>query len=468
MKIIEFLLLAFFCFSIYSQTNFSNDKKIAEILSRLPEKNNRAILIFDPETKDTIYKENIFKQLIPASNTKIFTTAAVYHYLGKNYTINTQIRGDKINKADSILKGNLYLKGYGNGIFTTEQLDAMINDFLKTGIKNIEGNVIGDDTFFDSLYSRKDWIEEERSMLSLPPVSALNLNRNEVIITLEPDRYTGKVNIATNPEGNFIKIINNVKLSGLKSKPKISTAFNGGVLEIYVSGSFWKKSRSRSYSIYVSSPPLFASSYLYHKLINLGIKISGIPAIGETPQNTVVYAEDKLPVKEMLSIINKRSNNFLAECLFKIIGAEFVGGKGNSFYSAQAINSMIEDLDISGGTSLVDGSGISRGNLTTAASICGLLENIYFNDSVYEDFYNTLSVAGNDGTLADRKNNRKYNYIFHGKTGTLRGVSSLSGYLSTEKGNELIVSIIFNFTKGSSELYKNTEDLIIEYLAETK
>lgn len=468
MKIIEFLLLAFFCFSIYSQTNFSNDKKITEILSRLPEKDNRAILIFDPETKDTIYKENIFKQLIPASNTKIFTTAAVYHYFGKNYTINTQIRGDKINKADSILKGNLYLKGYGNGIFTTEQLDAMINDFLKTGIKNIEGNVIGDDTFFDSLYSRKDWIEEERSMLSLPPVSALNLNRNEVIITLEPDRYTGKVNISTNPEGNFIKIINNIKLSGLKSKPKISTAFNGGVLEIYVSGSFWKKSRSRSYSIYVSSPPLFASSYLYHKLINLGIKISGIPTIGETPQNTVVYAEDKLPVKEMLSIINKRSNNFLAECLFKIIGAEFVGGKGNSFYSAQAINSMIEDLDISGGTSLVDGSGISRGNLTTAASICGLLENIYFNDSVYEDFYNTLSVAGNDGTLADRKNNRMYNYIFHGKTGTLRGVSSLSGYLSTEKGNELIVSIIFNFTKGSSELYKNTEDLIIEYLAETK
>ena len=126
---------------------------------------------------------------------------------------------------------------------------------------------------------------------------------------------------------------------------------------------------------------------------------------------------------------------------------------------------FLKDNNIySEGTSIVDGSGISRYDLVTVGAIVGVLEKIYFDLKNYEDFYNSLSVAGVDGTLRHRMQSSPAENEFHGKTGTLNGVSSLSGYLKTMKGEDLIVSMIFDFDKKGANYYRGMENEIVEIL----
>ncbi len=166
-----------------------------------------------------------------------------------------------------------------------------------------------------------------------------------------------------------------------------------------------------------------------------GVEINSrrnVRKMGETPLTAQLLLEEKIELRELIKIINKNSNNFLAECLFKTIGAVASSKQGNSFYSTQAILTFIEDNGIySEGTSIVDGSGISRFDQITVGAIVGLLERMYFDIKNFDDYYNSLSIAGVDGTLNERMYNTTAENNFRGKTGTLNGVSSLSGYLET-------------------------------------
>ena len=201
---------------------------------------------------------------------------------------------------------------------------------------------------------------------------------------------------------------------------------------------------------------------LEKKLIESGISVQGNVQTGETPESAIMICQSSINLSRLIQMINKHSDNFLAECLFKTIGATASGKQGNSFFSTQTILNFIEDNAIySYGSSIVDGSGISRFDQITVSAIVGLLEKMYFDLKNFPDFFNSLSIAGVDGTLADRMN-RSIN--FRGKTGTLNGVSSLSGYLTTKNEDELIISIMFEFESGGTRRYRNVQDKIVEIL----
>jgi len=114
---------------------------------------------------------------------------------------------------------------------------------------------------------------------------------------------------------------------------------------------------------------------------------------------------------------------------------------------------------------VVDGSGISRFNQITVGAIAGILEKMYFDLKNYEDFYNSLSIAGIDGTLKGRLTGTPAENNMRGKTGTLNGVTSLSGYLTSLNGEDIIISIIFEFEKGSWNYYRSIQDRIAETVA---
>ena len=171
----------------------------------------------------------------------------------------------------------------------------------------------------------------------------------------------------------------------------------------------------------------------------------------------------------LLNLINKNSDNFYAECLFKTLGSVYSGQQGNSFFSTQAILNYIDDNSIySKGTTIVDGSGISRFDQVTAGALVGLLEKVYFSIKQFDDFSNSLSIAGVDGTLKKRMIGTSAENNFRGKTGTLNGVTSIAGYVTTADDDDLIVCMMFEFTQGGSNKYKNIQDRIIKILAEWK
>ncbi len=397
-------------------------KQIDNLLTSLPLSTVPAIIIYNPQTRDTIYSINATETMIPASNTKLFTTAAALNLMGENYNLSTKIFTDGKIK-NGILDGNLFIKGYGNSVFTEQDLKKMIRELKVKGIKKIRGNVIGDDSFFDEDYFRDDWIIDELDNVNLPAISALVLDRNRM-----PVRE--KVRIR----------------KGRRMRIKYINAYKN-----------------------VSNPPLYAAQVLKKDLARNGIKVFGIAEKGITPAKAKILSESGILLKDLIKIINKHSDNFLAECLFKTIGAVYAHTQGNAFYSTQAVMKFIKDNGIySDSTSLVDGSGLSRYDFVTVGAIAGVLEKMYFDQKNFQAYLNSLSIAGVDGTLRYRMIGTPAENNFHGKTGTLSGISSLSGYLIRPNGNDLIVSILFHYQYDSANYYRGIENRIVEELAEWK
>ena len=386
-------------------------QKIEDLLNDVPSGTKTAIMIYNPLTEDTVLSINPAEEMIPASNTKLFTSAVALDLMGGNYLLSTKILSEDNDLSDGTIDGNIFIKGFGNPMFSSDDLEELVNKLVESGLKKVTGDVIGDDTYFDNVYSRDDWINDERANVKLPAISALVVDRN--------------------------------RTTTIKKR----------------------RGRYRTYFVNIKNPPLFAAQKLKEKLISLGVEVKGDPVSSKVSDSAKILVESSIPLKDVLQQMNKKSDNFLAECLFKNIGAVYSGQQGNSFYSTQAILSYIRDNGIfSKGTQIVDGSGISRFDKVTAGSLTGLLEKVYFNVNYFKDFYESLSIAGVDGTLEDRMIGTPAENNFRGKTGTLNGVSSLSGYLTTSNGDDLIVCIIFEFTKGGARKYRNIQDSIVETL----
>lgn len=416
MKILSTVfILTFYHCSVVAEVPEKIIKEIYDLISEIPASTKMAIMIYDPLTQDTLISINSSESMIPASNTKLFTTATALELMGGDHLLSTKLFADDDDLSDSTIDGNIYIKGFGNPAFTTEDLEELINQLYQSGLRKVTGNVIGDDTYFDDVYSRDDWISEERANVKLPPISSLVIDRNRTVVTKK------------------------------------------------------RKGRYRNYFVNIENPPLFAAKTLKEKLISYGIEVEGKYLSGQTSDNAKVLVESSIELRELLKTINKNSDNFYAECLFKTLGSAYSGQQGNSFFSTQAILNYIEDNSIySTGTKIVDGSGISRFDQVTAGALVGLLEKVYFNLKQFDDFYNSLSIAGVDGTLQRRMIGTSAENNFRGKTGTLNGVSSLTGYVTTADNDDIIVCMMFEYTKGGASKYRNIEDKIIEILASWK
>jgi len=407
-SILFFLILSSQIFCISKE---ELKKQIEDLLSAIPASTKVGILIYNPILRDTLFQVNHSMSMIPASNTKLFTTAVALSNLGGDFKISAKIFTDDFDIKDGAINGNLYIKGYGNSTLTQYDIERMVYEIKFKGITRIMGNIIGDDTYFDDVYKRDDWIADETANVKLPPISALTVDRNRKLIQKRRGR------------------------------------------------------RIRTTVVAIENPPLNAASILRSKLIENGIEAGKAAKVGETPERVLLLSESGIQLSELIKQINKHSDNFLAEGLFKTIGAEASQDQGNAFYSTQAILDFIEDNGIySTGTAVVDGSGISRFDQITPGAIVGLLEVMYFDVNNYNDFYNSLSIAGIDGTLRNRMQGSLAENNFHGKTGSLNGVTSLAGYLKTSTNEDIIISIIFEYQKGGSDYYKSIEDDIIKAL----
>ncbi|MGE5401393.1 MAG: D-alanyl-D-alanine carboxypeptidase/D-alanyl-D-alanine-endopeptidase [Ignavibacteriales bacterium] len=443
-------------------------RKIEEILRTVPSGTKYGVMIYNPVTKDTLYDRNATETIKPASNEKLFTTGVAFALMGGDYKISTKLFTDDPNLSDGVINGNLYIKGFGNSLFTDRDIDTMVQQLATMGIHNITGRVIGDDTYFDDVYHRKDWILEEISSVVLPPVSAIVINRNKVQFSLSASsKVGGIINSSVSPYCSLIKVRVNARTTRSRSTISISQHFSKDSYEFVISGGLRRRSHMIWYSAEIENPPLFAAYLLQDRLISSGITVMQHPSAGAAPEKVTEIMARSITLRDLSKIVNKHSDNYLAECLFKTVGAYYSHAQGNSFYATQAVTSFLNNNDInSSGISVVDGSGLSHYNQVTVAAIVELLEKIYLNNKIYPDYFNSLSIAGVDGTLRGRLIGTSAENNFHGKTGTLNGVIALSGYLTLRNNEELIVSIIFEFDKGSPHKYRSLQDRIIKTLVD--
>lgn len=401
------ILIAVFTFELFAKDP-DLVRRIESVLAKLPASTNVGIMVYDPLLRDTMFVRKHKQSMIPASNTKLFTSAVALDLLGGDFELRTTIYANENSFNGEVINGNLYIKGYGNSLFRESDLNNMVEYIHQIGVKHIKGGIIGDDSYFDDIYTRDDWILDENATVKLPPVSALVIDRNR--------RQT--------------------------------------------------RSGRRSYTVHIDNPAQYIAQQLRNKLLEKGIKVDSPASKGITPSNVFEIVSSKTPLTRVLNLVNKSSDNYVAECLFKTIGAEASKHQGTAFYATQAVLNFIDENGIFfTGTTVVDGSGISRFNVATIGSIIGVLERMYFDLNNFEDYYNSMSIAGVDGTLRTRMNNTIGENNVRGKTGTLRGVSALSGYVTTAAGDDLIFAMIFEFTRGSADLHRNIQDEICLLLA---
>ena len=184
MKILATLFFIIFSLNrVLAETPEKIIQEIGNIISEVPASTKMAILIYNPLTQDTLVCINHTETMIPASNTKLFTTATALELMGGDHLLSTKIMADDDDVSDGIIDGNIYIKGFGNPTFSSYELESLVNQLYQSGLRTVKGNVIGDDTYFDDVYSRDDWISEERANVKLPPISALVIDRNRTIIT---------------------------------------------------------------------------------------------------------------------------------------------------------------------------------------------------------------------------------------------------------------------------------------------
>ena len=215
---------------------------------------------------------------------------------------------------------------------------------------------------------------------------------------------------------------------------------------------------------YVTDPSLWAAGKLTTLLRNAGIKVTHSPARGTVPATaTLTYTESSAQLGRLLAAMNKPSDNFLAEELLKGLGASF-GGAGTTAAGADVANQCLKSIGVTKGFRIRDGSGLSYANKLSAHALIKILGAMTKRKD-FKVFWNSLSVAGVDGTLKDRMKDTKAARNVHAKTGTLSAASSLSGYVTSTNRHALAFSILMNGSGLPLARAHAAQDAIAEILA---
>jgi serine-type D-Ala-D-Ala carboxypeptidase/endopeptidase (penicillin-binding protein 4) len=410
-----------------------------------------------------IYAKNADLPLIPSSNLKVLTTAAAITFLGSDYRYRTYIYGGPIDPWRGVMQSSLYLVGSGDPTFTepfmaspTEVLEKFAERLYARGLRRIKGDVIGDDSVFDRDFVGKGW--KSRYILDhyAAECGGLSINGNLLQISITPGGTT------IFPPSPAFQIVNKAQPGGWG---ELKITRESDTNKIVITGS--TGGGNRGGLITVHNPPLFTTSSFGRILRNQGIYISGSVRLIDAHSYKYTYDNfiplccyESIPLYDIARRLNKESDNFLAQQLFRTVGA-VKKGKGTRANSEAAIKEFMQKAGVSTeGLQMADGCGLSSLNRVTPRQLAEVLDYMYFQKEG-KKFMTTLPQAGVDGTLKYRLSGTK---VF-AKTGTINENSSLSGYVATPHGQTVVFSIITNNHKFGQGMYKDLEDRIVSAIA---
>lgn len=396
-------------------------------------------------------------RLHPASNMKLLTGAAALETLGENYKFSTEVLSDGTVKA-GMLSGDLYLKGKGDPTLLKQDFDVFAKDLAARGIKKINGNLIGDDTWYDDVRLSQDITWTDESYYYAAQVSALTASPNAdydagtVIVEAHPNSIVGEpAKIKVLPETDVVNIINRSKTVAAGEVKDITIERQHGSNNIIIEGTVPAGGTVTREWIAIWEPSYYALDLFKTSLEEQGIKFVGKHKItlGKTPSDAQLLTfKNSMALKELFIPFMKLSNNGHAEVLAKEMG-KVVYGEGSWEKGLQVIEENSEEMGLNMETIMIrDASGMSHVNLIPSNEVTNLLVAVQ-NEPWYKTFLSSLPVAGisdrfTGGTLRNRMKTEPTVGNVKAKTGTLTAVSALSGYATTKDGELLTFSILIN------------------------
>lgn len=425
------------------------------------------VCVYDLTDKQELYNYRADKLSRPASNMKILTVATALAQLDYNEPFRTEVWYKGVIEQDTLV-GDLYVIGGFDPEFNDESMDSLIEEIASLPFSVIHGQVYGDVSMKDSLHWGSGWLWDDTPAAFQPYMSPLMFNKGAANFKIIPTEPGEPAAIVCEPRSTYYELINETQ-TRTSSAGKFSVdrnwLENGNT--ITVKGNIDGR-KSKSINLY-SSQDFFMHTFM-ERLAEKGIetKESYAFSVFEQDSTAIQVTHWETSIQKVVREVMKESDNLGAEALLCKLAVNYSGEQKVSWEEGlKAVRRFIRSIGNDPDRyKIADGSGLSNYNYITPALIVDILKYSYSNTRMFQRLYRSLPIGGMDGTLKYRmrKGTKSYNNVC-AKTGTVTGISSLSGYLKTGNEHHIAFSIINQNHLKASEARK-LQDLICEILCE--
>ncbi len=439
------------------------------------------VVIKSLKTGEFLYLRNEHKGFMPASNMKLFTTAAALLKCGPEYQFTTRLFYRGTLSSAGVLNGDLIIKGVGDPTLSgryadgnpTKVFESWADSLATKNITQINGSIIGDDNYFVDEGMGAGWSWDYESDYYAAQVSALSFNDNCMDIFFTPGDSLDKLStFRLQPDCQYVSVVNQVITADRANGTDIRYNRTRGGNKVVCSGTIFLGEKEKHDWFSVENPTLYAANIFKQVLKSKNIAVAGEAADLDDLGN-YQYSDDSVHVlasypspqlREIVTTINKVSQNLYAELLLRVVGKEF-GGEGSASKGAEVEENLFALMGIDPAQiDIADGSGLSRLNLVTPMSIVKLLSYMR-QQPAGKVFHESLPIAGVDGTIKSRMAGTAAQGNVRAKTGYVDKARALSGYVTTLDGEELAFSMIVNNYTVPTGLANQIQDTICERLA---
>ncbi len=466
-------------FLLISLIIFPQDKNsIAEKLDNLLSKNFfestlASVDVYDLTGNKIVYQKNNKYLMHPASNIKILTSSAGLFFLGPDYYFETTLYY-KGEIEDGILNGDIYVVGGFDPDFSIYDLDYFVDAIDSLGIKEINGNLFADVSRMDTMYWGEGWMWDDDPSTDAPYLSSLNINLNSVDVFLLGMEVGKKAQVILNPHSDYFEIYNETLTipPGEDNSYFISRDWMNKKNTIIAVGKINKRTHisgeEKPISLNVFKPDLYFLTLFKETLERKRIKVKGSLDNFWLPYGAIHVRTFSRPFAEVIKRVNKVSSNLNAEMVLYAMAEKYFGKPATSKNGIKVINNLISMAGMNPEKyRLVDGSGLSHYNLVSAELMLAVLKYMYYEEpDLYEVLIESFPIAGVDGTLGRRMGESIAENKVKAKTGTISGVSALSGYITSRSGKLLAFSILMQNFVNNTSTARTFQDEICKILAE--
>lgn len=413
------------------------------------------VLVKSLRSGEVIYSRDARKEFVPASNMKLVTAASALAVLGPEYRFRTTVTAAG-PVVDGVLRGALVVRGTGDptlsGRFATDARDtfrAWADSLRARGVTRVAGGIIGVDSAFAGPSLGAGWAWDDLDEGYAAEFGALQFNEGVVEVQLMPSRTVGDPGVAVlNPPTQYVHIDNRSTTTRPGTLANLHVSRDASGPGITITGAIPTDTPYVTLTVAVRDPTAYYLAVLRETLRGAGVAIEGqaLPA-DEWPADrtleSTLFVYSSPPLREVLPGMMKPSQNWIAETLLRAVGME-ARREGSVAMGAAATDSVLRGWNLpASGLRMADGSGLSRYDLVTPELLVDLL--IHLRQGPFgEILYASLPVAGMDGTLVRRMTIAPLRGNVRAKTGSLTGIRSISGYLTTAAGEPLVFSVLVN------------------------
>ena len=447
--------------------------RIAQVLQKTElEPAMIGIKVTSLDTGRVLFEENANKLLRPASNMKLYTIAAALDRLSPDYRFVTSVYATAKPDAAGLVHGDLTIYGRGDPSIAArfnagnyfKGIDDLAARIVAAGVKRVEGDLVGDETYFVGPQYGAGWEWEDLQWWYGAEVSALTVNDNALDLSIKPGAQVGApAVVTTGPPDPLLTIVNKILTGARNSRREIMVYRGLGGDELEIRGSIPLDDRGYSGGLGISRPALLFCYLLRASLAQRGVTFSGKtrtlgpvlfawakPEIDSTGLVELTNLQSP-PLSLVAANTLKPSQNLYTELVLRTLGKVSAApatpanaNRTSEEAGIEVVKLFLREAGITPSTLvLTDGSGLSRNDMITAAATLQLLT--YMHRHRYAaTFRDALPIAGVDGTLRNRFKGTPAENNLRAKTGTLSSASSLSGYVRDAAGEQLAFSIMVN------------------------